>query len=110
MSSITTVLTKLRGPLQSVPTSADVVIRYARPDEADARATLGAAGLEPRAARRRACLEDKDLAPKTIRNVVATLSALFNFAMGPRRRWAAPNPCQGSTSRLFARHMRSGSS
>jgi integrase len=40
-------------------------------------------------------LEDKDLAPKTIRNVVATLSALFNFAMGPRRRWATTNPCQG---------------
>jgi integrase len=26
-------------------------------------------------------LEDKDLAPKTIRNIVATLSALFNFAL-----------------------------
>jgi hypothetical protein len=31
---------KLRGPIQSVPTRADVVIRYARPDEADAVATL----------------------------------------------------------------------
>src|SRR5215213_2443178 len=40
-------------------------------------------------------LEDKDLAPKTIRNVVATLSALCNFAMGPRRRWATTNPCHG---------------
>jgi integrase len=40
-------------------------------------------------------LEEKELAPKTIRNVVATLSALFNFAMGPRRRWATTNPCQG---------------
>jgi integrase len=40
-------------------------------------------------------LEGKGLAPKTIRNVVATLSALFNFAMGPRRRWATTNPCQG---------------
>lgn len=40
-------------------------------------------------------LEDKDLAPKTIRNVVATLSALFNFAMAPQRRWATGNPCVG---------------
>lgn len=40
-------------------------------------------------------LEDKDLAPKTIRNIVATLSALFNFARSPRRRWAAINPCEG---------------
>ena len=40
-------------------------------------------------------LEEKDLAPKTIRNIVATLSALFNFAMAPRRRWATSNPCAG---------------
>jgi integrase len=40
-------------------------------------------------------LEDKDLAPKTIRNVIATLSALFNFARSPQRRWAAINPCEG---------------
>jgi integrase len=40
-------------------------------------------------------LEDKDLAPKTIRNIVATLSALFNFARSPQRRWAAVNPCAG---------------
>jgi integrase len=40
-------------------------------------------------------LEDKDLAPKTIRNVVATLSALFNFALAPRRGWATTNPCVG---------------
>jgi integrase len=40
-------------------------------------------------------LEEKDLAPKTIRNIVATLSALFNFAMAPRRRWATANPCVG---------------
>ena len=30
-------------------------------------------------------LEGKRLAPKTIRNIVATLSALFNFAKAPRR-------------------------
>jgi integrase len=40
-------------------------------------------------------LEDKDLAPKTIRNVIATLSALFNFAKAPQRRWATTNPCEG---------------
>lgn len=40
-------------------------------------------------------LEEKDLAPKTIRDIVATLSALFNFAKAPRRRWAAENPCEG---------------
>src|SRR4051812_12729678 len=36
----TNTLAKLRGATQSVPTSADVVIRYARRDEADALATL----------------------------------------------------------------------
>jgi integrase len=40
-------------------------------------------------------LEGKELAPKTIRDIVATLSALFNFAKAPRRRWAAENPCEG---------------
>ena len=42
-----------------------------------------------------ATLEGKGLSPKSIRNVVATLSALFNFAKHPRRRWAAENPCEG---------------
>jgi integrase len=40
-------------------------------------------------------LESKGLAPKTIRNIVATLSALFTFAKAPKRRWAAVNPCDG---------------
>jgi integrase len=40
-------------------------------------------------------LEAKGLAVKTIRNIVATLSALFNFAQGPRRRWVSTNPCAG---------------
>jgi hypothetical protein len=40
MSSLTDILDKLRGPIQSVPTSADVVIRHARPDEAGALAEL----------------------------------------------------------------------
>jgi integrase len=43
-----------------------------------------------------AALGAKKLAPKTIRNVIGTLSALFNFARSPRRRWAATNPCDGA--------------
>ena len=41
-------------------------------------------------------LETKGLSPKTIRNVIGTASALFNFAKAPRRRWAALNPCDGA--------------
>src|SRR6476646_5389076 len=40
MNSVSNIFTKLRGPIQSVPTRADLVIRYARPDEADAVAEL----------------------------------------------------------------------
>jgi integrase len=40
-------------------------------------------------------LEDKDLAAKSIRNIVGTLSALFNFAKSPQRGWASINPCEG---------------
>ena len=40
-------------------------------------------------------LEGKGLGPKSVRNVVATLSALFNFAKAPQRRWASENPCEG---------------
>jgi integrase len=43
-----------------------------------------------------ATLAAKGSAPKTIRNVIGTLSALFNFAKSPRRRWAATNPCDGA--------------
>jgi integrase len=42
-----------------------------------------------------AVLEGKGLSPKSIHNYVGTLSALFNFAKGPQRRWAAVNPCDG---------------
>lgn len=41
-------------------------------------------------------LEGKELAPKTIKNVIATFSAMFNFACAPRRRWATQNPCVGA--------------
>ncbi len=40
-------------------------------------------------------LEGKGLSPKSIRNVIATLAALFNFAKAPQRRWATENPCEG---------------
>ncbi|MDQ3675459.1 MAG: tyrosine-type recombinase/integrase, partial [Actinomycetota bacterium] len=42
-----------------------------------------------------AALDGKRLAPKSIRNIVATLSALFAFAKTPQRGWAATNPCEG---------------
>jgi integrase len=41
-------------------------------------------------------LEGKRLAPKSIRNVIGTLSALFNFARAPRRSWTTHNPCNGA--------------
>src|SRR3954471_9307137 len=40
MLSVTRSLKQLRGPIQSVPSAADLVIRHARPDDADALATL----------------------------------------------------------------------
>lgn len=40
-------------------------------------------------------LEGKGLKPKSVRNIVATLSALFNFARAPQRGWATRNPCEG---------------
>jgi integrase len=43
-----------------------------------------------------ATLAAKGLAPKTIRNIIGTLSALFNFAKAPARRWAASNACDGA--------------
>jgi integrase len=43
-----------------------------------------------------AVLEGKGLAPKSIRNAIGTLSAIFNFAKAPRRQWAALNPCDGA--------------
>jgi integrase len=40
-------------------------------------------------------LEAKDLSAKTIRNVVATLSAMLNYAKSPQRGWVPANPCDG---------------
>jgi integrase len=40
-------------------------------------------------------MESDGLSPKTIRNYIGTLSAIFNYARGPHRRWASSNPCEG---------------
>jgi integrase len=40
-------------------------------------------------------LAAKGLSPKSIRNVIATLSAICNFARAPIRGWIASNPCDG---------------
>ena len=40
-------------------------------------------------------MEKKGVGPKSIRNYLGTLSALYRFAMHPRRRWATANPCDG---------------
>lgn len=40
-------------------------------------------------------MERKGVGPKSIRNYIGTLSALYRFAMHPRRRWATANPCDG---------------
>ena len=42
-----------------------------------------------------ASLEAKRLAPKSIRNILATLSSLYRFAMHPDGGWATSNPCEG---------------
>jgi integrase len=42
-----------------------------------------------------ALMEGKGVGPKSIRNYIGTLSALYRFAMHPRRRWATVNPCDG---------------
>lgn len=40
-------------------------------------------------------LERRGLAPKTVRDILGTLAALFNFAKAPHRRYAYSNPCEG---------------
>jgi integrase len=42
-----------------------------------------------------ALMERAGVGPKSIRNYIGTLSALYRFAMHPRRRWASVNPCDG---------------
>jgi integrase len=41
-------------------------------------------------------LQAGGLSPKSIRNYVGALSALFNYAMNPRQGWATANPCVGA--------------
>jgi integrase len=40
----------------------------------------------------KAAMEDADLGPKSIRNYMGTLSALYRFAIHPKRGWARANP------------------
>jgi len=40
-------------------------------------------------------LEHQGLAPKSVRNVIANLSAVCTFARAPQRAWLAANPCDG---------------
>jgi hypothetical protein len=56
-----------------------------------------------------AALEGKGLAPKTVRNVIGTLSALFTFAKAPQRGWVAVNPCEALNCPPWPRRRRSGS-
>ncbi len=35
----------------------------------------------------------KSCGPKSVRNYIGTLSAIYHYAMHPRRRWATANPC-----------------
>jgi integrase len=42
-----------------------------------------------------AVLERRGVGPKSIRNYVGILSALFNYARAPQRRWCSSNPCEG---------------
>lgn len=42
----------------------------------------------------RTLLEGK-VGPKSVRNYMGTLSALYRFAMNPSRKWANVNPCEG---------------
>ncbi|MFZ1926908.1 MAG: site-specific integrase [Solirubrobacteraceae bacterium] len=36
----------------------------------------------------------QEVGAKSIRNYIGTLSAIFRYAMHPRRRWASTNPCE----------------
>jgi integrase len=38
---------------------------------------------------------ERNVGPKTVRNVVASLSAVCNFAKSPQRGWLTSNPCDG---------------
>jgi integrase len=39
-------------------------------------------------------MEGEDVGPKSIRNYIGTLSALYRFAMHGKRKWARSNPCE----------------
>jgi integrase len=39
-------------------------------------------------------MEGQDVGPKSIRNYIGTLSALYKFGMHGKRKWASANPCE----------------
>jgi hypothetical protein len=39
-------------------------------------------------------LSEAGVGVKSVRNYIGTLSAIFPFAMHPRRKWATSNPCE----------------
>ena len=46
--------------------------------------------------RKRVGPKGRALSPKTVRNVIATLSAICNYGCAPQRGWCARNPCDGA--------------
>ncbi len=40
-------------------------------------------------------METKGVGPKSIRNYIGTLGALYRFSMHPQRKYASANPCEG---------------
>jgi integrase len=40
-------------------------------------------------------MEREGVGPKSIRNYIGTLSAIYKYAMNPARKWANSNPCEG---------------
>jgi integrase len=52
-----------------------------------------------------AVIESRGVGPKSIRNYIGTLSAIFRFAMHPRRRWATANPCDGLELPAIPQHV-----
>lgn len=72
-----------------IPWFGDRTLDRIRPEDVDDLIRAMEAGSRPTESRRR-----KPVGAKSIRNYVGTLSALYRYAMHPRRRWASTNPCE----------------
>jgi integrase len=72
-----------------LPTFGDRTLDAIRGEDVEDLMARMEAGDRPSRSGRRS----KPCGPKTIRNYVGTLSAIYRFAMHSRRRWAAANPC-----------------